>query len=230
MPIPVITDHYSAQVILRNPNGNPKDVYTNTFYFRNDTDFGTSQDIAEDIRADLEEFYTVAPVGVLTPVSVSSRFSTLMAGPEAEVRVYDLGQPAPRYPIVKTFPLVGGTSTALPAEVSACLSYVAAENQPRSRGRIYLGPLGTNALAASSGATEVAEVWRRSVLASAKRLMDKPQYVWCLWSPTSLQMKHITGAWMDNAFDTQRRRGEESSVRHYMGEYQGRSGIAFDAP
>lgn len=229
MPIPVLTDYFSAQVIFKNQNGNPKDVYTNTFYFRNDTFVGTTDDVATDLLADLQEFYTAQPTGVLTPVTVLSRFSNLLLDLEVEVRVYDLGLPAPRYPRLRNFTATGMHSGAIPAEVAACLSYVAAENQPRNRGRIYLGPLSTNAVNAGNGNTAVDENWRRSVLASAKRLMDKPEYTWSLWSPTSQEMKPITGAWMDNAFDTQRRRGEEADVRHYMGEYLGRSGIAYDA-
>lgn len=229
MPIPVLTGFFAAQVILKNPNGNPEDVYTNTFYFENETFVGTTDDVATDLQADLQEFYAVAPSGVATPVAVSSRFSSFQVGQSAELRVYDLGQPAPRYPKIRSFDLGTMSSTSLPAEVAVCLSYVAAQNQPRNRGRLYLGPLGQNAVEVTSGKCQPAEVWRRSVLASAKRLMDKTEYVWCLWSPTSGEMKGITGAWMDNSFDTQRRRGDAPTQRYTMGTYLGQSGTAYDA-
>lgn len=224
MPIPVLTDHYSAQVIFRGLSGSPKDVYTNTFYFRNESGPGSSAQMADNLATDLQEFYGTAPTDVASPVSISSRMSGAVIADNPELRVYDLGQPAPRYPIIRFLTIDFNTTSYFPSEVAACLSYVAAENQPRSRGRIYLGPLAANTAVVADGRATIDANFRTCALASSRRLMLKPNHTWELWSPTSGQMKTITGLWMDNAFDTQRRRGEEASGRLTIGTYAGQSG------
>lgn len=226
MPIPVINDHFAAQVILRGISGSPKDVYTNTFYFRNDSAIIGPEDVADQLTANLQAFYGTAPTTVATPVSIASRMSGAIIADNPEVRVYDLGSPAPRYPIVNFMALDFTTTSALPSEVAACLSYVAQSNQPRNRGRIYLGPLAANTSVVADGRPQVDSAFRISALASAKRLMDISNMTWSLYSPTSGTMKPITGFWMDNAFDTQRRRGEESSGRVTTGTYLGQNGTA----
>jgi hypothetical protein len=223
-PIPVKTDHFSAQVIWRGKTGSSEDVYTNTFYFKNDNIPSSPDSVADQLAGDLEEFYNDAPTTIASPVSIASGFSSQTIENEAEVRVYDLGQPAPRYPKIRSFVATVPNNTPLPSEVAACLSYVSVQNQPRQRGRIYLGPLGTGALEASEGRAVVKVGWRHSVLAAAERLRNKPQFQWVLWSPSDNEMKEITGTWMDNAFDTQHRRGERATQRVTAGFYQGQSG------
>jgi hypothetical protein len=224
MAIPVMTDYYSAQVIFRGLSGVPEDVYTNTFYFRNDNFAGGHETVADQLRDDLEQFYNDPPTTVATPVSILAHYSSQVVSPEVEVRVYDLGQPAPRYPKIRTFTGTIPNTMALPSEVAACLSYVSEENQPRNRGRIYLGPLSQSASELADNRAVVKLNFRHSALASAQRLIDKPTFTWSLWSPTSAQMKQITGLWMDNAYDTQRRRGERATHRYTSGFYQGQSG------
>lgn len=224
MPIPVLTDHYSAQVIFKGQTGLPEDVYTNTFYFKNETFGQTPAQIADALAADLLEFYFTVPTGVASPVAIGSRFSSNTIAPIGELRVYDLGDPAPRYPQIRPMTWGAMSATNLPSEVCVCLSYVASENQPRNRGRIYLGPLGTPAVTNAGGRTVVGSSFLESALASAVRLKDKSSFTWEVWSPTSATMKPITGFWADNAFDTQRRRGERANLRYTAGSYLGQIG------
>ncbi len=113
---------------------------------------------------------------------------------------------------------VGG-SNPLPTEVAACLSYVADRNLPRNRGRIYLGPLGTNALVTSAGRVLVSPAFRTALRESAARLQgaNGQSISWHLYSTVANQMKLITGGWVDDAFDTQRRRGTAPTVRETWG-------------
>lgn len=224
MPIPVINDHYSAQVIFSGMSGQPEDVFTNTFYFHNNNFGGTHDSVADQLRDDLSEFYTVNATNVTGGVSIVSRLAGAVLNTSAEVRVYDLGQAAPRYPKIRTFPLTGAAATALPSEVAACLSYVGGQNQPRYRGRIYLGPLATAAGSVVDGRQSLSSGFIIGALGAAYRLMQKPSFEWCVYSPTDNAMRVITGAWMDDAFDTQRRRGEKAQSRQTIGQYLGQKG------
>lgn len=224
MPIPPIVDHYSAQVILKGLSGSPKDVYTNTFYFHNNNFGGTHDTVADQLADDLTEFYNAPPTTVATPVALSSRLSGETLNDTVEIRVYDLGDPAPRYPKIRSRTWTINTTSSLPSEVAACLSLVAGENQPRRRGRLFLGPLAANTIVVTDGRPQIQVNMRESVLASAQRLMEKPSFEWCVYSPTSGQMNVITGAWMDSAFDTMRKRGEAATHRMTTGLYLGQSG------
>jgi hypothetical protein len=224
MPIPEIDGHYSAQVIFKGLTGRPEDVYVNTFYFRDDSAVGTPADVADNLTANLQEFYNVTPTGAAGLASLATRMPSNVIDDEVEVRVYDLGQPSPRYPITNFFNMTGQVTSALPSEVAVCLSYVAGQNQPKQRGRIYVGPLATNVVTVTNGRAVVADNFAMSLLLSYVRLMNKSNASPVLWSPTDQITKEITGCWVDNAFDTQRRRGEIANTRWTGGVYAGQKG------
>lgn len=120
------------------------------------------------------------------------------------------------------------TTFSLPNEVAVCLSFRAAYGsdvefggggtRPRSsdRGRVFIGPLGDVSLPATS--TKEARVWedfREAVVAGAEVLIDAAadDWTWCVWSRTDEALKPVVAGWVDDAFDTQRRRGVEPTER-----------------
>lgn len=224
MPIPVSPDYFSAQVVFRGKSGSAQDVYTNTFYFLKKVALTDHADMAEALADQLLTFYTVKDPGIVGGAAISTFLSSAVIETAMEVRVYDLGDPTPRYPIVLSRTLTGMQATAIPSEVTACLSLVAEQNQPRQRGRIYLGPLTNGSIVVANGRAQVADNLRIGALGAARALMNINDHDWVLWSPTDQQFKRFTGAWMDNAFDTQRRRGEEATNRYTIGAYQGQAG------
>lgn len=224
MPIPPIADHFAAQVILKGKSGNPADVYTNTFYFQNSNFVGSPDQFADQLRDHLEDFYNVKDPGVVGGGAIATFLSGSTLEVEAEVRVYDLGNPAPRYPMIRFFDLLNMPVGVLPSEVAVCLSYVADQNQPRQRGRIYLGPLNPSCAEITNGRAQVNTNMRIGALGALRALVNINNHALKLWSPTDQTMKEITGGWMDNAFDTQRRRGEEATARMTFGSYLGQSG------
>lgn len=151
------------------------------------------------------------------------------------------GVPGPSDDIVgvpissSTFSLGAGTvpepGTALPSEVAACMSMrgdysglqeEAGLTRPRSRvrGRVYLGPLNTNAISRD------AETYRAYV-GNTFRTVATNSYLnsfipttllaagltHVIYSPTSGTFAPVTEVWMDDAFDIIRSRGEAATSR-----------------
>lgn len=122
-----------------------------------------------------------------------------------------------------------GTDT-LPEEVACCLSFrtdygAAVEfgsgTRPRSRlrNRVYLGPLSVTARSqdATTRRTKVSTAMITDVMASAIEFLYTEAFgagwLWRTVSKTALQDHPVTYVEMDNAFDSQRRRGPEPTAR-----------------
>ncbi len=106
---------------------------------------------------------------------------------------------------------------ALPHEVALCLSFFAGRNLPRSRGRIYVGPF---AIIANSNGRPTPQL-RSSIADRASnvgRTTENVTWVMVTNGGTPVRKepagaKVITAGWVDDAFDTQRRRGAGPSTR-----------------
>jgi hypothetical protein len=97
-----------------------------------------------------------------------------------------------------------------PAEVALCLSYYEGVNVPRRRGRVYFGPWAQAAMAARPEA-DLREVLR--VFGAGLAGLGGVNVDWQLVSPTNNTRKRITHIWVDDSWDTQRRRGPKSTTR-----------------
>jgi hypothetical protein len=199
---PVLTDIYRAQVRVPGKTGLPHDVFVNTFAFRN---VQTGVPLA-NIASVLTAFYGF--------------FDEFLAGTQAawtetELRIYDLGQTPPRIPHIVDMPLtVTGGATPYPAEVACCLSYYAERNLPRNRGRIYIGPLSTAASTVTASRIGPTGAFMDALLAAGANVIGSTEDVrWGVVSQRDGDFKQITNLWVDNAYDTQRRRGVEPTSR-----------------
>jgi len=214
-----------AQVVIPYLSGLPEDVAINTFAFREGSD--TTGDMIDDWTTDLVAFYNgTAGTGTIaqslsTILSRSTNvckirwFEIVDAGPTVDLgpliteRVWTLGAPA-------------ASTVPLPLEVAVCSSIIANDTGPtslplrRRRGRIYLGPLSTNILANSSSqpivsAAFVAQVVNRSAfLASAG---SSTRGFWSVWSRAAGQLTTVARGFVNNEFDTQRRRQVAPTLR-----------------
>lgn len=169
----------------------------------------------DNVRDMLKDFYTVAPTG--NPIR------TYMSGQlqlTAKVKAYDLSQPKPRAPVYEsTYAISGfGGGSPLPNEVALCLSFEAkresGELQARRRNRIYLGPFASGAMGTTGRPSPVVLT---DVLNAAKRLKDaqaaSATWDWMVYSPLNDEVLDIQHIWVDDAWDTQRRRGLSPSSR-----------------
>lgn len=137
------------------------------------------------------------------------------------LKAYDLADPTPRAPVLElVFSLASAPAGGgLPPEVALCMSFQGVRQsgipQSRRRGRIYFPfiistnngsdgrPIGTlvTALVAAGDALLAAS------LASAT-------WEWCVLSTVAgVSMVPITNGWVDNEWDTQRRRGRLATSR-----------------
>lgn len=215
MADPILTDIFKTQVVFFGNSGLPEDVFVNNWYFRNDTPL-----VAPDgaIKRVLDSFYTGTPA---TGGQVGSFISSNVASP-FEYRIYDLGEPPPRTRRVQAAaPLPNRTFAPLPAEVALTMSFFAGRNLPRNRGRIYLGPFGVNALAnvnlrPNVQATLIAGIADRA--SNVGRTTENVTWVMVTRGGTKAPLdppgaKVITAGWVDDGWDTVRRRGLAPTTR-----------------
>lgn len=215
---------FRVQHVFQHVNGLSKDQYVNTWYF-NRIVVGTVD--YTPLASAVKGFYhTAIPSGGLT---VAGYLGGLSDGPNARVKIYNLDDPSspgvPRQPVYEEQynPTSHGASTGnMPEECAVCLSYEAAPASgvpiARRRGRVYIGPL-TNNANSSTGSNDqptVSVTFQQVLTQSAKQMAEvalTDSWQWCLHSPTSALDPPIVRCWVDNAFDTQRRRGIKPSSR-----------------
>ena len=200
--------------------GLPEDVVTNTFHF----DFtGVGDPTALDLTAlevQIDTFYSAVYAGA----SVGG-MGQYMRPLLATRKIFNLDDPTPRIPIRESATgllVATATSTPLPTEVSLVTSFQGAPlsgtPQARRRGRIYLGGLGAGSTAGTGttfpvpSAPFIAQVSAATDSLHANTL-NNTEFEWVVWSPTSVASVPITNGWVDNAFDTQRRRGQQATGR-----------------
>jgi hypothetical protein len=137
-------------------------------------------------------------------------------------KFYKMSDPEPRTPFITLTmdPIAVGTS-GMPEEVAICLSYYATpasgESPARRRGRIFIGPLSQTAFDSSSvGTFSTPDPTARAAIASAAAVLadQSEAFQWAVYSPTDQIARQIIGGWVDNAFDTQRRRGRRATTRN----------------
>lgn len=226
LPFP---NHIRVQGVMVGLSGLPEDRFINTFHFRTkDNTPPSAAQLAEASDAVVKFYNLPGPVGNALGTYYSPIISRV-AG-KCFTRAYDLGQLEPRTPTDAPFTLQNPTvSTPLPNEVAVCLSYYGDSNVASQRGRLYAGPLTTQALATESSAPDVADVFRTALLSASQVLATACTTIdWVILQPAlpARQAKDggslpsrvnqsvlIKNAWVDDEFDTQRRRGLKARSR-----------------
>lgn len=186
---------YICQVIGEGDALLPEDYVTNTIHFQVLDPLADAEAIAQDVAT-----LFAASATNLTIASDIQRY---------RVKMYDRGDAIPR-PVVaeKTAARTGGAAGG-PREVALCLSFYAERNLPRQRGRIYLGPLQSGL-----GARPILQTMNFALdLAEGIAGIGGVDVDWQVFSPTDQQGRSVTAAWVDDEWDTQRRRGRKSTQR-----------------
>lgn len=197
--------NYDLQIKLNMVSVNPEDASTNTWGIIADDD-------AAAILATQSflVFYDTIRTG----------YSNLVSQGPHEYKLYRRADPPPRAPIYQgPFSFTSApTGVPLPTEVALCLSFQGARQsgvpQARRRGRVYLGPLatsiaGTNGRPLPTAITNIRNAAQALLTASVTSL----SWEWSVYSPTSQSATAVTDGWVDDEWDTQRRRGRRSTAR-----------------
>jgi hypothetical protein len=218
-----------VQHCFQGPSGEAKDTYCNTFHMTT-PDGAPATGLYTGISTAIKAFYThlTAPT--------NSMMSTVVNNAGASVKIYDLADPPIRIAVHEEFytpAFTSGGSFNMPNEVAICLSYNAEPQagavRARNRGRIYLGPLNVNALGTVTAGTEpvVSSTLRTAILSAGNTLYSalfSLNAIWSIYSAATfaagvtgdnhdLAMFPIFDLTVDNAFDTQRRRGTLPSAK-----------------
>jgi len=216
---------YAIQHAFQGVSGLPSDRFVNTFHTIGPVD-PLTPDFAAAATA-IKLFYN--PTG---GVKISSYMSNAVRGIGRTIKIYDLSDPKPRAPVYEfidaVVPWAQSASQPLPSECCVCLSYDAPKlsglPQARRRGRLFIGPL---SIAALNGNTDPPQRPNSSLQdalnTAAGNLQDAlaaANMPWVVYSPTSDDgtgavgsAALVTRSWTDDAFDTQRRRGERPSAK-----------------
>lgn len=213
-----------CQVTIPLDSGIPEDQLVNTWYFDGDDAEVGDAAYHSAVVTMLTNFYTQID-GVIFPSTVATPL---------KAKIYDMRDPMPRLPEHEfDINVTPSTHEPLPNEVALCLSFAAAAgsglNMKRRRGRVYIGPI-------CFDASEVVGSQRRPTAAAMEAITDVANTVlsgidlgsgpppnsvkWAVYSPTTDATSSIDDAfndvvrgWVDNAFDTQRRRGCAPTLR-----------------
>ena len=226
-----------ASVVFQHMSGLSQDRMVNDFVFDH-SDNLQNPALATGIANAVRDFYNVRlPSGA----DIAAYLSPVIdrGANKTEVRMYDItndltGTPHGSPEATRFFtldPVVG--NTALPSELAVCLTMrgdygdepeFGTETGPgggrlrlraRRRGRLYIGPLETQVIAGDPTTKRplVSASFRTPITLAAKTLMDMPDLDWRVWSRVNGETYSIKECWVDDAFDVQRRRGEDPIAR-----------------
>lgn len=203
-----------AVVSIPAASGLPEDGVQNVFHFTAVVaDAATMDAIAAALKTNLYD-------------SIDTYLSVELNVAGTHVTFYNLADAQPRNPI-RDVPIGAdmiGAADSIPDEVALCLSFQAdaesGQPQARRRGRVYIGPFGRVALGAAAAGNRPAAALVTALANAGGGLLDASQaaagWDWVVWSPTTGPAGFpwvITNGWVDDAFDTQRRRGVAALAR-----------------
>lgn len=211
-----------VQVSIPTDTALPEDAITNTWLFGT-APADVSAPTLDAIQVALVDFYTQDENAAELTSSVSGFLSAALDPAHARFKFYDLGDAEPRTPLrnVQIALDAPGSNTSNPAEVAMCFSFqavpVSGVNQARRRGRVFLGPLNNTAFNGGIPSDGMMHVLQKA----GDRLIDASDAS-ALWSwviqngldgDSPMTTAIVDNGWVDNAFDTQRRRGIKPTVR-----------------
>lgn len=222
-------------------SGLPEDEIVNVWHFSCPLVSALSDTLADSIEQRLDDFYNA--VNGTATFSISSKMGENLdrTANAVVLSMYeqdeaDLGDPWGSPVQTRNFTLdAAEAGEPLPPEVAICLSYhgdltdvpeTAVNPTPppaiirpaaRRRGRLYLGPFqdGANQEDAATKESQPQTATVTAITQSAIALMgaNSADIIWVVYSETSLELHEIVGGYVDNAWDIQRRRGNEATAR-----------------
>nr|CRY97694.1 hypothetical protein [uncultured prokaryote] len=201
-----------AQIELRAASLIPADNTVNTLYFDIDrSDIGvTEETIMNSVGNSIWKLYD----GISNWLSAKA-----LAATGNEVKFYDLADPSPRVPFfIYDLPLIPmGNTDHLPMEVALCTSFQGDKesgvSQASRRGRIFIGGLSNSSNDNGRPLDALRSALAQATHDLAEDSGNESNWTWIIWSRTNSAGTTVKNGWVDNAFDTQRRRGVSPTTR-----------------
>jgi hypothetical protein len=223
-----------AVVTHQSDTGLAKDNVVNTFAL---DQFSSSNAPADrtTITDALIAFYNTAPAPEPSPICNFLSPVLDITANRSSVKLYDI--PAPGVPMgspyfTRAFTLgaPAGAATALPSEVAVAITLEADGRadaavelgngtRPKSRhtGRLFIGPLNNQSITVVAGVarpnTNMLTTFRQAVANLQAAIQAVPAADLAVWSRADNLVRALEAVSTDNAFDTQRRRGEAPTSR-----------------
>lgn len=221
MPLPPTPTGIFAQVVIPAGTGFSRDDCVNGFYFHT-PGVATGTDAERDYVADtLVAFYNDTHSSGVPPLATF--ISSLMSrtANKAIIKTYDMNDSHPRQPRVRNWTLGAAASSdnGLPTEVACCLSFSTNEIHGKSsRGRVFIGPLHSQVIVLDPPNVHMNGSFTNSLRWAGRFLMDADVGVtnsskWSVYSRKYNELHPVQNAYVDNEFDTQRRRGHRATIR-----------------
>lgn len=207
-----------AQASCQYDSGLPSDVMVNTFHF---VPVVEAEPTWLAIAGAIHAFYDDTPSAPTTS-ALRTFMSSVLDPATFRVKLYDLAHAKPRTPVLDiNLPLTAVGSSFVPEEVACVLSFEAEPEsgvaQARRRNRIYFGPLHSTAVGQVNGRSAPSVSLTDSLIGAAQDLKAASQaaadWNWVVFSPTANEASSPFRCWVDNALDTQRRRGPDATAR-----------------
>lgn len=218
-------------ITLNRDSGIPADAVQMGFTFAVPTTPAPDADL-DAIASALSDFFSSAPSGLAMESYLADTIRVSADGSAHTLEHYDItthldgsahGSPVRTDP----FPIFSTGADALPAELAVVLTYHqnlasyvefgpgGTRPRARRRGRLYFGPLATAVLSqdATSNEGKVASSFLTDFVGAGSRLINDVDTQWVVWSRANQGVGEVVGCWADNAFDIQRRRGQEATQR-----------------
>lgn len=211
-----------AQVTLNSSSGLPEDAAMNVWHFH--TANVDIPGMIDAINDSLSSFYNTNS-GVFSGNTITGTCTT---------KYFDLSDDPPRVPVDESgFAITSlGDADALPTECAITMSFSgdpeSGGNARRKRGRVFIGPLDGGTASTGAGLVRVGAGATSSLAVGATDLINAGgllTWQWIVFSPTTAGTPPwdettldaastiVTQGWIDNAFDTQRRRGTAPTSR-----------------
>lgn len=219
-----------VEVVLTNLSGFAKDDVINTFAFSTPTDPPSTAE-ADDATNALIAFYNTVPsghnaiAGVIGPTISRASLACFMKSYNIGGHLDGSPHGSPFRSIAWTLGAMVAGAKPLPTEVAAAITFhsdygsdpeFAPGTRPRARdrGRVYIGPLTQSVVDNNAPVNRpfVSQSTRETLVTQAAALRDDSATTWCVWSRAAAALKAVTKIWVDDAFDSQRRRGEKATV------------------
>lgn len=217
--------HILVQHQIQSANGLAADNVTNTFHFQTPgapTVADANQAITK-VKAFFDTVYSGNPAGV----GVGTLVSALMLNTGRLCKAYDMDEPPPRVPLATdTSTMIGTGVAAVPREVAVVLSFrsLIASGVPaaRRKGRVFIGPFAsgtgvnpTQFLTVTSSDVRPTLVARQILSRAAVQLANHTAggALWSTYSTVDDFLSPVLSGWIDDACDTQRRRGSKPTTR-----------------
>jgi hypothetical protein len=178
----------------------PRDRFVITPHFNVGPDFGLDDGSADELCEDL--------------ATGLSGFFTPSNGREIVVKAYNAEQARGNFPLgeavrnANIYP-----SSQVPRELAICLSYYAARNIPRRRGRLYIPWAAIAASGSISPRPSQAQRELVGTLAGIFQNLGGTNVDWVVWSRADSAAHSVTHWWVDDEWDVQRRRGFKGTTR-----------------